>query len=179
MFVDEFRAALSHPLAAKAFADYLFEGRKLNLAVWLIVQELSETLNSPLKGAALEQAFTKICLANPQALLEGRRHYEALGANSADLIAIAQAVPKSEYYVMQPDGNRLISLELWPVMLALLASGDKDRERLDILIDEKGQKAAVAAWLRLRGLDGWAERYEVLARINKQDAAKEAAIAYA
>jgi type IV secretion system protein VirB4 len=179
MFVDEFRAALSHPLAAKAFADYLFEGRKLNLAVWLIVQELSETLNSPLKGAALEQAFTKICLANPQALLEGRRHYEALGANSSDLIAIAQAVPKSEYYVMQPDGNRLISLELWPVMLALLASGDKDRERLDSLIEEKGQKAAVAAWLRLRGLDGWAERYEVLARINKQDAAKEAAIAYA
>jgi len=64
-------------------------------------------------------------------------------------------------------------------MLALLASGDKDRERLDSLIEEQGQKAAVAAWLRLRGLEGWAERYEVLARINKQDAAKEAAVAYA
>jgi len=179
LFVDEFRAALSHPIAAKAFGSFLFEGRKLNLAVWLIVQELSETLNSPLKGAALEQAFTKICLANPQALLEARRHYEALGANSADLAAVAQAVPKSEYYVMQPDGNRLISLELGPVMLALLASGDKDRERLDSLIAQLGRKAAVAAWFRLRGLDEWAERYESLAGISEENAAKEAAIAYA
>jgi type IV secretion system protein VirB4 len=178
MFVDEFRAALSHPLAAKAFADYLFEGRKLNLAVWLIVQELSETLNSPLKGAALEQAFTKICLANPQALLEGRRYYEALGCNSADIAAIAQAVPKSEYYVMQPDGNRLISLELGPVMLALLASGDKDRERLDGMIKRLGRKAAVAEWFRFKGLEDWAQRYEWLAGLVEKNAAQEA-VAYA
>jgi len=59
MFVDEFRAALSHPLAAKAFEEYLFEGRKLNLAVWLVVQELSRTLASPLKGAVLEQTGDK------------------------------------------------------------------------------------------------------------------------
>jgi type IV secretory pathway VirB4 component len=62
MFVDEFRAALSHALAAKALEDYLFEGRKLNLMVWLVVQELSRTLASPLKGAVLEQTMTKICL---------------------------------------------------------------------------------------------------------------------
>jgi type IV secretion system protein VirB4 len=177
MFVDEFRAALSHPMAAKAFADYLFEGRKLNLAVWLIVQELSETLASPLKGAALEQAFTKICLANPQALLEGRRNYEALGCNSADIAAIAEAVPKSDYYVMSPAGNRLISLELGPVMLSLLASGDKDRERLDGLIDRLGHTRAVAAWFRIRGLEDWAARYEFLAECGEEEgAAKEAAM---
>jgi type IV secretory pathway VirB4 component len=177
MFVDEFRAALSHPMAAKAFSDYLFEGRKLNLAVWLIVQELSETLASPLKGAALEQAFTKICLANPQALLEGRKNYEALGCNSADVAAIAEAVPKSDYYVMSPSGNRLISLELGPVMLSLLASGDKDRPRLDALIDRLGHAPAVAAWLRLRGLEDWAVRYEFLAQLGEEkNAAKEAAM---
>jgi len=179
MFVDEFRAALSHPMAAKAFADYLFEGRKLNLAVWLIVQELSETLASPLKGAVLEQAFTKICLANPQAMLEGRVNYESLGCNSADIAAISEAAPKSEYYVMQPDGNRLISLELGPVMLALLASGDKDRERLDRLIERLGRVRAVAAWFRLRGLEDWARRYEFLAQCGEENAAMEAAIAYA
>ncbi len=85
MFVDEFRAALSHPLAAKAFEDYLFEGRKLNLAVWLVVQELSRTLASPLKGAVLEQTATKICLPNPQASLEGRANYVALGCNNMDI----------------------------------------------------------------------------------------------
>ena len=35
MFVDEFREALSHPIAARHFQDFLYEGRELNLAVWL------------------------------------------------------------------------------------------------------------------------------------------------
>ena len=178
MFVDEFRAALSHPLAAKAFEDYLFEGRKLNLAVWLVVQELSQTLASPLKGAVLEQCFTKICLANPQASLEGRKNYEALGCNLADIAAISEAVPKAHYYVMSPDGNRLISLELGSVMLALLRSGDKDRARLDSLMERFGRERAVAEWLRLRGLEGWARHYELLADISDDGfsyAAQEAA----
>jgi type IV secretion system protein TrbE len=174
MFVDEFRAALSHPLAAKAFSGYLFEGRASNLAVWLIVQELGETLASPLKGAVLEQSFTKICLANPQAMLEGRRNYEALGCNRADIAAIAGAVPKSDYYVMQPAGNRMISLELGPVLLALLASGDRDREILDSLIKQLGRERAVESWFRHRGLNDWADHYQFLAGLG-QNAATEAA----
>jgi type IV secretion system protein VirB4 len=184
MFVDEFRTALSHPLAADAFRDYLFEGRKLNLAVWVVVQELTETLASPLKGAVLEQCFTKICLANPQALLEGRANYEALGCNNADIATIATATPKSHYYVMQPDGNRLISLELGPVMLALLASSDRDRPRLKALVERHGREGAIAAWLRLRELAEWAERYEFLAGLclkmtAPEVTAKEAVAQYA
>lgn len=179
MFVDEFRAALSHPLAAKAFEDYLFEGRKLNLAVWLFVQELSQTLASPLKGAVLEQTFTKIFLPNPQAVLEGRSNYTALGCNSVDVAAIASAQPKSHYYVMSPEGNRMISLELGPVMLSLLASGDKDRLALDSLIERLGERKAVAAWLRRRSLDDWAERYEFLAGIGEEETAMEAVNQYA
>jgi type IV secretion system protein TrbE len=166
MFVDEFRAALSHPIAAKAFGTYLFEGRALNLAVWLIVQELGETLASPLKGAVLEQAFTRICLANPQAMLNGRKNYEALGCNDADIDAISGAAPKSDYYVMQPGGNRLISLELGPLVLALLASGDRDRERLDRLIAEMGRERAVSAWFREHGLSAWADHYDRLSRLE-------------
>jgi type IV secretion system protein VirB4 len=174
MFVDEFRAALSHPLAAKAFSGYLFEGRALNLAVWLVVQELGETLASPLKGAVLEQSFTKICLPNPQASLEGRRNYEALGCNRADIAAIAGGIPKQDYYVMQPAGNRMISLELGPVVLALLASGDRDREALDKLIQQLGRERAVEAWFRRHGLHDWADRYQFLAGLD-QNAAMEAA----
>jgi type IV secretion system protein VirB4 len=174
MFVDEFRAALSHPLAAKAFSTYLFEGRALNLAVWLVIQELGETLASPLKGAVLEQCFTKICLPNPQASLEGRRNYEALGCNRADIMAIASGIPKQDYYVMQPAGNRLISLELGPVVLALLASGDKDREVMDALIQKLGRKRAVEAWLRRHNLHDWADHYQLLAGMG-QNAATEAA----
>jgi type IV secretion/conjugal transfer VirB4 family ATPase len=174
LFVDEFRAALSHPLAAKAFEDYLFEGRKLNLAVWLIVQELSATLASPLKGAVLEQTATKICLPSRQASLEGRAHYVALGCSAIDIAAISEGTPKSDYYVMSEDGNRLISLELGPVMLALLASGAADRELFQSLVKRHGEKQAVGEWLRSRRLPGAADRLEVLAGIGDKEAAKGA-----
>jgi hypothetical protein len=67
-------------------------------------------------------------------------------------------------------------------MLALLASGDKEREQLDALIGRLGRERAVAAWFRLRGLEDWAKRYEFLAGITTSElknAAKEAAVAYA
>ena len=175
MFVDEFRAALSHPLAAKAFEDYLFEGRKLNLAVWLIVQELSRTLASPLKGAVLEQTATKICLPNAQASLEGRANYEALGCSPMDIAAISGGTPKSDYYVMSEDGNRMISLELGPVMLSLLASGDPERAALERLFHRYGPQRGVSEWLRSRRLSAAAERLEVLAGSGDEVAAKEAA----
>jgi hypothetical protein len=86
-------------------------------------------------------------------------------------------VPKSDYYVMSPGGNRLISVELGPVMLSLLASGDKDRTRLDALTDRMGRSRAIAAWFRMRGLEEWAGRYEFLAGVSEEeDAAKEAAM---
>ena len=75
---------------------------------------------------------------------------------------------------MQPGGNRLISLELGPVALALLASGDRDREMLDGLIERLGRERAVESWFRLRGLNDWADRYQFLAGLG-QDAAMEAA----
>jgi type IV secretion system protein TrbE len=127
----------------------------------------------------LTDCFTKICLANPQALLEGGANYVALGCNNADIATIGTARPKSEYYVMQPDGNRLISLELGPVMLALLASSDRDRPRFKALVERLGREGAVAAWLRSRGLAEWAERYEFLAGIGPEVTAKEAVAQYA
>ena len=103
-----------------------------------------------------------------------------LGANSADLIAIAQAVPKSEYYVMQPDGNRLISLELVAGHAGAAGIWRQGPGTARQPHRRKGPESGGSGLGSvLRGLDGWAERYEVLARINKQDAAKEAAIAYA
>ena len=174
MFVDEFREALSHPIAAKAFKDYLFEGRALNMAVWLVIQELSETLASPLAGAVLEQRATTICLPNVQARFAGRSNYEALGCSEMDCLSIADATPKRDYYVMNADGKRMISLELGPVMLALLQSGDADRAALDLLIQRYGRPRAAVEWLRRKGLSKQAQRLEFLA-FGDELAAQEAA----
>ena len=169
--VDEFREALSHPMAAAAFDEFLFEGRKLNMAVWLVVQELSKVLASPLKNAVLQQCHTKVCLANPQACFEGAGDYELLGMSARDRELIAQAEPKRDYYVTSPDGKRMISLELQGVALSFLAaSNDRDRALVDSLIAREGDRWP-AVWLRLRGLKEWADLYETLVPAAKEAAA--------
>ncbi len=168
--VDEFREALEHPMAAKAFDEFLFEGRKLNMAVWLVVQELSKVLASPLKNAVIQQCFTKVCLPNPQAIFEGAGDYEALGLNATDRDMIAHAEPKNHYYVTSPDGKRMISLELGRVALSFLAaSSERDRALIDALIAREGAQWP-AAWLRMRGLADWAELHESLSSTAKEAA---------
>jgi type IV secretion system protein VirB4 len=166
MFVDEFTAALTHPLAAKAFKEYLLEGRKLNLAVSLAVQELGSVLDSPLRSVVAGQAFTKLFLPNAQAALDERGNYEKLGCSVVDCSIIAEATPKSHYYHVAPEGKRLISLELGPVFLAFLSSSDKDRFYLQNLLAAHGHEEAVARWLEWKQLSNWAKRYRVLAELE-------------
>jgi hypothetical protein len=92
-----------------------------------------------------------------------------------DIAAIAEGTPKSDYYVMSEDGNRLISLEIGPVMLSLLASGSQERAILDGLIKRYGRPRAAAEWMRFRLLPDAAERLEFLAWNGDEVAAKEAA----
>lgn len=160
--VDEFREALSHELAAKCFHDFLVEGRKLNMAVWFVVQELSKVLASPLRSAVIEQCFTKVLLPNPQAIADGAAAYELLGLNARDRELVAHAEPKSHYYVTSPDGKRIVSLELGQVALSFLtAASDGDRSSVDSLITRYGQHWP-GAWLRSRGLEDWAALYDRL-----------------
>lgn len=168
--VDEFREALEHPMAAHAVEEFLNEGRKLNMAVWLVVQDLAKVLKSALSKTILQQCFTKVCLPNPQTLSDGASDYEALELNARDREMIAHAEPKSHYYVTSPDGKRMISLELGRLTLSFLAaSSDRDRAVVNTLVKREG-KHWPAAWLRYRGLNDWAEEYDGLTC-----AAKEAA----
>jgi type IV secretion system protein TrbE len=172
--VDEFREALSHPMAAKCFEEFLLEGRKLNMSVWLVLQELSKVFASPLKSAVLDQCLTKVCLPNPQAILEGASAYEAMGCNSLDREKIAHAEPKSDYYVMSPDGKRLIALELGALTLSFVAaSTDADRARVDNMIARNGH-GWVATWLRSRGLNEWADYYSQISNLAEKETAQYA-----
>jgi type IV secretion system protein VirB4 len=162
--VDEFREALSHELAAKYFNDFLFEGRKLNMSVWLIVQEMSRVLDSPLRGAVLEQCHTKVLLPNSLATADGASSYALMGLNNRDRELIANATPKSDYYVAAVDGNkRMISLELQELTLAFIAaSGEPDRALVDKLSAEYGNHWP-GEWLRRRGLIEWADKFHEVA----------------
>jgi type IV secretion/conjugal transfer VirB4 family ATPase len=155
--VDEFREALEHPYAAHAFGEFLMEGRKLNAAVFPVLQELSKTMDSPLKTAILESCMTRVLLPNPQAIAAGADAYKALGLTDLDREIIAEAQPKEEYYVTSPDGKRLISLELGRVAMAFItASSDRDRARVDHLA-HLYPDSWQSHWLRERGVNDWAD----------------------
>lgn len=158
---DEFREALSHPVAAKGFEDFLCEGRKINMAVWVAMQEIRKVLTSPLKSVILGQCKTKVLLPNPDALGEEADAYEALGTTLADREQIAGGTPKRDYYHLSPDGRRMISLDLGKVFLALLDSNDTDRPQVDALRAQYGPRWVVE-WLRRKGLEahGWPQFLE-------------------
>jgi type IV secretion/conjugal transfer VirB4 family ATPase len=169
---DEFREALCHEFAAKAFNEFLLEGRKLNTAVFLVVQELSKVLDSPLRTAVLESCLTRVLLPNPQATAEGASAYEALGLSARDREIVANAQPKSDYYIASPDGQRLVSLELGQLALSFIAaSSDRDRARIDVLMSRYPRNWQ-AHWLRERGAVEWAEHlHGILAKEEEQQEA--------
>ena len=80
---------------------------------------------------------------------------------------IANAVPKSDYYVTSPDGKRMVSLELQRLTLSFIASSsDRDRARVDELIAQN-PVGWQADWLEERGLSDWAKVYLDLAGANE------------
>ncbi len=160
--VDEFKHAMEHPLAVKNFDDFLTEGRKLNIALMIAIQEPGKLVGAPLRDAISRECRTKIFLPNAQARAE-KEAYEVFGLNDLDLAYITDAQPCQDYYATSPEGKRMIDLELGEVALSFIAkSGRQDREILDRMI--AGNPASWrAAWLRYWGVSAWADYLEAKA----------------
>jgi type IV secretion system protein TrbE len=160
--VDELRASLDQPLAVKNFERFLVEGRKLNMALMLSIQEIGKVLESPLKTTINRECMTKIFLANPTAATGERAIYEEFGMDEIDIESIASAQPKADYYWTSPEGRRRIHLALGGVALSFLAaSGDRDRDLVDALM-ERNPQGWTSDWLRQRGLSEWSDRLDRL-----------------
>ena len=174
--VDELRASLDQPLAVKNFERFLVEGRKLNMALMLSIQEIGKILESPLCTTINRECATKIFLANPTAATGERKIYEEFGMDEMDIENIASAQPKADYYWASPEGRRRIHLALGGVALSFLAaSGDRDRQLVDTLIERK-PNGWTSDWLRLRGLSVWADRLD---RLQQQYQEEKELAAYA
>ena len=177
--VDELRASLDQPLAVRNFEKFLVEGRKLNMALVLSIQEVGKVLESPLKTTINRECATKIFLANPTAATGERKVYEDFGMDETDIEMIAMAQSKADYYWTSPEGRRRIHLALGDVALSFLAaSGQRDRELVDSM-SAPNPHGWTSDWLRRRGLDEWARRLDDLrAQYQKLEEEKELA-AYA
>ena len=125
----------------------------------LATQSLVDVLNSDISSAVLDSCPTKILLPNPEAKAESMKklYAEQLRLNDAEINTIAAAIPKQDYFFVNPYGRRLFRLSLGDVSLSFVGASGKDNiRRIDELIKEYGDSWPVE-WLRERHLDDWAD----------------------
>lgn len=127
LILDEAWIMLGHPVFREKIREWLKVLRKSNCAVVLATQSLSDAASSGILDVLAESCPTKILLPNVTARQDTQRDlYLSMGLNSKQLEIVALATPKREYYVMSPEGNRLISLALGRTALAFVGASDKD-----------------------------------------------------
>lgn len=156
--LDEAWVFFGHPLFQSKIREWLKTFRKKNAAVILATQNPSDVFNSGIVNVLLESCPTRFLLANPDAKSpDSREFYKRMGLNDREIEIIAAATPKQHYYIIKPDGRRLVSLGLGPVALAFVgASGDVDRRVFRTLIRSHGRLEGTLKWLENRGQTDWA-----------------------
>jgi type IV secretion system protein VirB4 len=121
LIIDEAHAFLLHELFADRIRMWVKEGGKYNVAVVLATQELGDIRKSKIKDVLLGNCKTRIFLPNPVARSEDvRGDYRALGVNSTQVDLIASLTPKQDYYLVKPNGQRVVEFLFGPVALSLL-----------------------------------------------------------
>lgn len=156
--LDEAWVYLRDELFREYLRDWLKTLRKLNAVVVLATQNLSDIFNSGISDVVMEACPTKILLANAEAAnVQSRRMYEAVGLNDREIQIVQGALPKRQYYVISPEGRRLISLGLGGVALAFAGvNSPEDRKRAEEFM-RAYPETWQAEWLRHRGHPDWAD----------------------
>lgn len=159
--LDEAWVYLRHSLFRERVRDWLKTLRKLNGAVLLSTQNLSDVFNSPIRDVVLESCPTKVLLPNGEAANPAsRQFYESIGLNEREISIVQTSIPKRQYYVVSPAGRRQIALGLGGVGLSFVGVNSReDRAALRKTMERHGETWP-AEWLRMRGLDDWAEYLE-------------------
>ena len=127
LILDEAWIMLGHPVFREKVREWLKVLRKSNCAVVLATQSLTDAVNSGILDVLVESCPTKILLPNVSASEDTQRAlYQGIGLNSRQIEIVSSATPKREYYIISPEGNRLISLALGSVALSFVGVSDKE-----------------------------------------------------
>jgi len=161
--LDESWLYLQHELFRDRIAQWLRELRKWNASVILSTQAISDIYKSPIRDVILESSPTKFLLPNSEALNPASREfYDHLGLNDREIQMVQNALPKRDYYCVSPEGRRMISLGLGKVALSFVGvNGVEQRQAVETVMSHYPD-AWQSEWLRMRGLEEWANYYEQL-----------------
>lgn len=156
---------ISHPLFSLKLKDWLKTLRKKNARVIFSTQSLTDLYDPGQKtltavtAAILESCPTRIYLPNPKLEAEIKTLYEKIGLNERQIEIISQvAISKKHYYIVTPEGNRLIDLGFGEMhSLALSFFGLSMAKSLKLIhCKEKYGKEWIYHWLQYEGFQEWA-----------------------
>lgn len=157
---------ISQPLFADKLKDWLKTLRKKNARVIFATQSLTDLYEPTHKtltavtAVILESCPIKVFLPNALADHEMKNLYQKIGLNDRQIEIITEiAVAKQDYYVVTPEGNRLINLGLNnPHSVALAFIGLPLAQSAKLLAcREKHRNEWVYFWLIEQGLPEWAD----------------------
>lgn len=150
IIIDEGWLALDDDGFAQQIKRWLKTLRKANASVIFATQSLADIGSSAIATALIESCPSRLFLPNANALEpQIAEIYRRFGLNSRQVQLIARAIPKRDYYLQSPRGNRLFELGLGEVALALCAtSSPPDQAAISHLFDPKHPEAFFADWLR-------------------------------
>ena len=165
LVLDEAWLFLKHPVFMSQLQNWLKTLRKKNVYVVFATQEIADAADSPIMSTILSACHTKIWLPDEEALTPAMTEsYRKFGLSDTEIMLLANAQKKRDYYYRSVKGRRLFNLNMGPVALAFAGlSGPDDQRRMDSIVKEVPKSGRAAALLRYCGLD-WAE--ELLASVN-------------
>ncbi len=160
ILLDEAWSYLQHQLFRNRLKDWLKTMRRKNAAVVMATQQISDIAKSDIADIVLENCPTKILLPNAECKNAGSRDfYERVGLNEREMEILQLSIPKQHYYVVSALGRRLVDLGVGKVALSWVGvNGREERQIVEGVID-RFPESWRSEWLRLRGLNKWADYF--------------------
>jgi type IV secretion/conjugal transfer VirB4 family ATPase len=167
--IEEFAILGTHPIVKRKLKDGLKTRRKQNARIVLATQSPGDLYDpstknlTELTAAVMESCPTKIFLPNSAMESEISELYRKMNLSDRQIEIISQiALPKKHYYVVTPEGNRLIELgldDLNPLALSFIGLSKKKSKELMECKEANGE-SWVFHWLIQCGFPGWAEYWK-------------------
>ena len=127
LVLDEAWLFLDHPVFVHKIRDWLKSLRKKNVSVIFATQSVADSANHPISATLIESCPSRVFLPNDRALEpQIKTDYLRLGLNEKQLALLMNAEPKKNYYYQSRLGNRLFSLELGTLALAVCAASSPE-----------------------------------------------------
>jgi type IV secretion system protein VirB4 len=137
LVLDEAWKFFKNPIFAEKITEWLKVLRKRRVFVILATQDATDVAESTLNSTVIQQCPTKIFLADPSATTASMaKAYAGFNLSEAEILLLASAQTKKDYFYTSEIGRRLFQLDLGPLTLAII--GGADHAALDALLSRAG-----------------------------------------